>query len=82
MTERMKSRQLRDNLRRVLRYVEDDGRVVVEHYNRTVAQIVPASDDIVVLRAPDDTQAQRLRQLVAEHGTPGAPLGAGWRVVD
>lgn len=40
-TKRMKSREVRDNWRETLRHVEDGGEVVIEHYNRPIARIVP-----------------------------------------
>lgn len=47
---RMKSHELRVNLRGALRYVEGGGTVIVEHYNRPVARIVP-------IEPPDVDQA-------------------------
>lgn len=40
----MKSREVRDNWREVLRHVEDGGEIIVEHYNRPVARIVPIEE--------------------------------------
>lgn len=40
----MKSREVRDNWREVIRHVENGGTVIVEHYNRPVARIVPIEE--------------------------------------
>src|SRR5690606_30495856 len=53
---------------------------------RAAARLIPAGDDVVVLRAPDAVQAERLRRLVRRHGAVGMPFPSntapGWRVVD
>lgn len=46
---------------------------------------VPEDDTLVTLRVPKASQAERLRRLVAEHGSVGIPFPnntTGWRVVD
>ncbi|MCP9947297.1 type II toxin-antitoxin system Phd/YefM family antitoxin [Actinomadura madurae] len=40
----MKSREARDNWRETLRHVENGGEVVIEHYNRPIARIVPIEE--------------------------------------
>lgn len=45
MKERMKSREVRDNMRDVLDYVRSGGTVTVEHYNRPVARIIPIEEN-------------------------------------
>lgn len=42
--KRMKSREVRDNWRETLRHVENGGTVVIEHYNRPIARIVPIEE--------------------------------------
>lgn len=44
-TKRMKASEVRANWREVLRHVEGGGTVVVEHYNRPIAQIIPITPD-------------------------------------
>jgi len=46
-TKRMKSREIRDNWRETLRHVENGGTVVIEHYNRPIARIVPIGEAIM-----------------------------------
>lgn len=46
-TKRMKSREVRDNWRETLRHVEGGGTVVIEHYNRPIARIVPIEEPIM-----------------------------------
>lgn len=45
MNRRMKSDQVRTNWRDVLEYVRGGGTVVVEHYNRPVADITPHKEN-------------------------------------
>lgn len=82
----MKSDQVRQHWRDAREHVRTGGTVLVKHYNRDDALIVPADDNIVVLRMPSATQAERLRRLVAEHGALGIPFpnnsALGLRVVD
>lgn len=82
----MKSDQVNKSWADVLRLVRSGGTVLVEHYNRGIAWMVPADDDIVVLRAASPSQAERLRDLVREHGAVGIPFPnnttPGCRVVD
>lgn len=46
-TKHMKSREVRDNWRDVLDHVRSGGTVVVEHYNKPVARIVPIEEPIM-----------------------------------
>jgi prevent-host-death family protein len=62
-SKRMKSRELRDRLREILRYVEDGGQVVVEHYNRPVARIVPIEE--TAMPNPIPTEAERAAALAS-----------------
>lgn len=84
--KRMKSDQVRTGWRDVLDAVQGGESVIVERYNRPIAQVIPQDDTIVVLRASDPVQAERLRRLVAEHGAVGMPFpnnaAPGWRIVD
>lgn len=47
---------------------------VVIHYNRTIARVIPETDDIVVIRTKDAHRAERLRNLMREHGSVGIPF--------
>ncbi|MFC6883525.1 type II toxin-antitoxin system Phd/YefM family antitoxin [Actinomadura yumaensis] len=82
----LKSRTLRDTLSEAMRFVESGGEIVIEHYRRVVARLVPADGSVVVLHTPNAAQGERLRRLVDEHGALGIPfpnnIAAGWRVVD
>lgn len=86
VTKRMKSDQVRQNWRDVLEHVRTGGAVVVEHYNRTVARVIPEDDTLVILQVSTANQAERLRRLIRDHGALGIPFpnnaSLGWRVVD
>jgi antitoxin (DNA-binding transcriptional repressor) of toxin-antitoxin stability system len=86
MTEHMKSNEVRTAWRDVLEHVRLGGSVVVEHYNRSIARVIPEDDTLVVLRARNANDAERLRRLVAEHGSVGIPFPNNsqptWKVTD
>lgn len=74
MTEkRMKSDQVRVNWAEVIQHVRQGGTVIVEHYNKPVARIVPTVDTLDAIAA--DTGATRaevltiLDDLITRHGT-------------
>jgi antitoxin (DNA-binding transcriptional repressor) of toxin-antitoxin stability system len=73
-TKRMKSDEARINWRDVMDYVQAGGSVIVERWNKTVARVIPENDTLVVLRVSSANQAERLRQLVREHGSLGIPF--------
>lgn len=52
-TKRMKSREVRDNWREALRHVEDGGEIVIEHYNRPIARIVPIEEPVMTFTSSD-----------------------------
>ncbi|MFC9973511.1 type II toxin-antitoxin system Phd/YefM family antitoxin [Spirillospora sp. NPDC127200] len=82
----MKSTEVRADWRETLRRVENGDEIVVIHYKRPVARIIPEDPSIVVLCTGSASQAERLRQLVQQHGAVGIPFPnnghPGWRVVD
>ncbi|GAB2828819.1 hypothetical protein GCM10027176_36270 [Actinoallomurus bryophytorum] len=82
----MKSDQARLAWRDVLDRAKRGESTVVIHYNRTIARIIPETDDIVVIRTKDANQAERLRNLVREHRSIGIPFPNNthpdWTVVD
>lgn len=66
-TKRMKSREVRDNWRETLRHVEDGGEVVIEHYNRPIARIVPIEEPTMTFTSAD-LRDQVLRATDASDG--------------
>jgi antitoxin (DNA-binding transcriptional repressor) of toxin-antitoxin stability system len=85
-TQRMKSDEARINWRDVMDYVQAGGSVIVERWNKTIARVIPENDTLVVLRVSSANQAERLRQLVREHGSLGIPFPNNghpdWTVTD
>jgi antitoxin (DNA-binding transcriptional repressor) of toxin-antitoxin stability system len=83
-TKRMKSNEVRADWAEVMQYVRTGGTVVVEHYNKPVAQITPYIGELAVLTAiiatvPTDasraTAAEAWRSAAAEAGLKAAIVG-------
>jgi antitoxin (DNA-binding transcriptional repressor) of toxin-antitoxin stability system len=57
--KRMKSDQVRTGWRDALEYVKQGGRIVIEHYQRPVAMLVPYEPQETPMPAQSDTPASR-----------------------
>jgi len=77
-TKRMKSRDIRDNWRETLRHVENGGTVIVEHYNKPIARIVPIEEPAV--SATTDTARTAARIIARARDAHGGADAFDWQI--